>query len=287
MQTLNAQGKWGATATPEQRTAIVVDTSAYQIMYMQVLAEVADAINSCNQGKTMSSDGFHQWDEVAAFLVGSLEGTSEGGSSDLEDGQLLWNLANKRAFQFQTGNGFGYSLINTDLEDLVFAGRAEIDSLDCKNLERSADRIRHLILLPVIQSSLRYAILNEGQTSSSLSESIAQGESFALAVIPIVAQYDKNAANLIEENMVVRSGAQLVPNGPQGVADAFYQALDEFGYSCALVGAAPQADACLLEGGFANVKQGFDKSRSTSALVAIGFWAAATWLLLCTTDFLW
>jgi hypothetical protein len=270
---LDRTGKWG-TASAEQVAEVVTKTSAYQVLYMNALAEIAEAVVACNEGNMLTGDGgAHQWDEVAAFLIGSLEGRSEGGSSDLEDGQLMWNLGNKRAFQFQTDNKRGYSLVNSVLEDLLFAGRAQANAFDCSNLEISADRIRHLMLLPVIQSTIRYAISNQFLTSSSTDGDLAEGETFALSVLPIVQRYDANAAELIKENMIVRSGVTLVADGPQQVADAFYAALDDFGYSCALVGAAPQADACSLEGGFAKVKPGFDNSgasfRLASALTGV------------------
>mmetsp|Transcript_456 Transcript_456/g.729 ORF Transcript_456/g.729 Transcript_456/m.729 type:complete len:750 (-) Transcript_456:47-2296(-) len=262
---LERTDKWG-TASAEQVTEVVTKTSAYQILYMDALSEIAEAVASCKKGNMLSGDGgAHQWDEVAAFLIGSLEGRSEGGSTDLQDGQLMWNLANKRAFQFQTVNKMGYSLINSELEDLLYAGRAESNAFDCANLEKSADRIRHLMLLPVIQSTIRYAIINQQLTAASTNADLAEGETFALSVLPIVKRYDENAAALIEENMIVRSGVTLVRSGPQEVANAFYAALDEFGYSCALVGSAPQADACFLEGGFANVKPNFDANKASSA----------------------
>ena len=252
--TLGGKGKWG-NGSPEQIKQLVVTTSAYHILYLNALAEIEDAVGACKKGDMLTGDGgAHQWDEVAAFLIGSLEGGGEGGSGDLEDGQLLWNLANKRAFQFQTEAKNGYSLINVDLEDLLFAGRAEANSFDCGNLERSMDRIQHLILLPVIQSTIRYAIINQGLSSNSTNGDLAEGETMAMAVLPIIAQYDENAASTIRQNMEVQPGQPLVRDGPQAVANAFYQALDEFGYSCALVGATPQADACALQGGFSNVK---------------------------------
>ena len=251
---LSGIGKW-ATASPEQKTEVVAKTCAYRILYMYVLTELADAVQACQKGNLNAGPGgAHAWDEVAAFLIGSLEGTGAGGSSDLEDGQLMWNLANKRAFQFQTLNSEGYSRINSELEDLLFAGKGEINAFDCANLKRTTGRIQHLLLLPVIQSTIRYAIINQNLAVGSTSGDLAEGEVFALAVLPIVKKYDENSAALIQENMIVRQGAPLVPGGPQAVADAFYNALDEFGYTCDLVGATSQADACKQAGGIATVR---------------------------------
>jgi Low iron-inducible periplasmic protein len=267
--TLKRKGKWGF-ASAEQIHQVVLNTCAYQILYMNALAELADAVGACKKGDMLTGEGgAHQWDEVAAFLIGSLEGSGEGGSGDLEDGQLLWNLANRRAFQFQTESKSGFALINAELEDLLFAGRAEANSFACDNLQQSMDRIQNLILLPVIQSTIRDAILVQSLTSSSSNGDLASGETFALSVLPIVSRYDKNAGKIIKQNMVVVAGQPLVRDGPQAVANAFYQALDEFGYSCALVGATPQADACQLQGGLAKVKPAFERSDAFSITFSV------------------
>mmetsp|Transcript_18199 Transcript_18199/g.27571 ORF Transcript_18199/g.27571 Transcript_18199/m.27571 type:complete len:316 (-) Transcript_18199:855-1802(-) len=254
------QGKWGETATPQQAAAIVTKTASFQVVYMTVLVKLAKAVQTCKNNKVALQDlsSNKEWDEAIALLVGSLEGSKEGGSLDLDDGELFWNLANEHAVQFQTSNDAGYSLINEEMEDLFYAGRAE--GKDCRALEESANQILHLMFLPLIQATLRYAILNQGLSSSSSKESLALGEVYSLAVLPLVSIYDENSAQFIGENMVIRSGAPVVPNGPQQVANAFYEALrTKFGYSCALVGSTSEADACELEGGFATVKPKFDQ----------------------------
>jgi hypothetical protein len=43
--------------------------------------------NTIQSNMFTGQGGAHQWDEVAAFLVGSMEGAGEGGAGDLEDGQ--------------------------------------------------------------------------------------------------------------------------------------------------------------------------------------------------------
>lgn len=247
---LEGTGKWGA-ASVEARTEVVAKTCAYQIMYMYALAEMADAIQDCQSQDALDNvGGVHSWDEVAAFLIGSLEGPTEGGSPDTDDGQLMWNLANKRAFQFQTENDEGYSKTNSKLEDLLFAGGGELDAFDCENLSKTVSRIQHHLLIPVIQSTLRYAAENEKLSQSNLDKTVAEGETFALSVLPVIKSYDETAAQVITENMVVQQGVKPVRDGAQVVADAFYEALDEFGIDCTFVGASSQVDACRKEGGF-------------------------------------
>ena len=251
VNTLAGSGKWGA-ASAEARTDVVAITCSYQIMYMYALAEMADAITDCKSKDPLDNVGsVHSWDEVAAYLIGSLEGPTEGGSPDTEDGQLMWNLANKRAFQFQTVNEEGYSKTNSELEHLLFAGRGQLDAFDCDNLSKTVTRMQHLLLIPVIQSTLRYAVENEKLNDSSAGDAtLAEGETFALSVLPIIKSYDETAAQVIQENMVIQSGVKPVRDGAQVVANGFYEALDEFGISCVFVGASSQVDACQKEGGF-------------------------------------
>jgi len=249
---------WGQKATPQQVAAVVTKTASFQILYMTVFFKLANSVQACNDNVAGASN---EWDEAIALLVGSLEGPKEGGSFDLDDGKLFWNLANEHAVQFQTSSDDGFSLINEEMEELFYAGRAEIK--DCRGLEESANGIRHLMFLPIIQATIQQATLNQGLSNTSPNESLALGEVYSLSVLPLVAVYDQNSAQFIRENMVIRSGAPLVPNGPQAVANAFHQALTtNFGYSCALVGSTPDADACELEGGFEKVKSKFDQMNS-------------------------
>ena len=278
-QTLNNSGKWGSTASVAQRTRVVADTLAYQVLYMHAMVELGGALESCQDKRINSSDGgIHEWDEVAAYLIGSLEGTAGGGSVDLQDGQLVWSLANQRAFQFQTENEEGFSKINSDLEELLFAGRAQINRFDCVNLQKTAVRIQHLVLLPFIQNTLRYAITNANLQATSTSRDLAAGETAALSVLPIVQKYDAPAAGVIEQNMIIRNGVQPVAQGPQAVADAFYQALDEFGYSCSLVGATQQVDACSLAGGLGSVNGNNSGNDPGSMATMLRSWSLVTWL---------
>ena len=247
--TLEGTGKWGNSSVA-QRSAIITVTSAFDVIFMLTIAEINDAVNACNgvsDGGTYTMT--HPWDEVAALIIGSLEGSSEGGSPDLEDGQLIWGLANQRAFQFQTENSKGYSKVDQYLEDLLFAGKGEIDATDCTNLEATANNIKNEILVPLMQSVLRYAISEQSLDASSSSADLAYGESFALAIIPIIKTFDSAAADIIAQNMIVASGAKLVRDGAQVVADALGAAAKANGLGCSSIGYTSQVDPCKNNGG--------------------------------------
>lgn len=237
--------KWGGSASVAQRSAFITETSAFQVLYMHTIAQVNDALNVCRGNDEAGEyDLTHPWDEVAALVIGSLEGPNEGGSSDTQDGQLVWGLGNRHAFQFQTLNRNGYAKINSRMEDYLFAGKGELDAADCENLEKTASRVKNSILVPLMQSTLRFAVQNEGREPTEQHEDLALGEAYALAIIPIIEDLDSSAAQIIKESMLVFDGTPMVRDGSQAVADALGSVADAIGVGCESIGLTSQVDPC-------------------------------------------
>jgi hypothetical protein len=265
--TFDGQGKWDTSKSIAQRSAVITETCAFMVLYLHLISQIHDAVNHCKG----TADGgeydlTHPWDEVAALLIGSLEGTEEGGSSDGQDGQLIWGLNTRRGFQFQTLNGKGYAKVNSQLEDLLFAGKGEIDALECSAFEKTAERVKQMTLVPIMQSVLRYAIQNEKLDDSSDSEDLALGETYALALIPIIQMVDPEAAAILEENMVYQNGIPPVRDGVQAVANAIGSATVDQGVRCSLLGSTPEANPCKNHGSSA---QGLRPLLFSS--IAVGF----------------
>jgi len=301
-EALRGEGKWGASV--EQRKEVVVATCAFQIVFLYMLAELKETVQLCRDPNFSLEDKMmHPWydiqklcvashtriishtcmqyiswhrDEVAALLIGSLEGTKEGGSADMADGQFNFNLANSRAFQFQTLTEEGYSAVNSDLEDLLFAGKGELDALDCDNLEKTTKRIEKLVIVPLVQSSLRYA----AETKSVDSIEAALGEVFAFSVLPILSAADAASAELIRENMETREGVSPVRDGAQQVADAFGAAATAWGLECHQLGFTSQADPCRLYGGHATKPKEYTKSNGFSRATFLWLSGAMTAIAL-------
>ena len=246
-EALRGEGKW---TTAEQRSEVIVATCAFQIVFLNLLAELKETVKVCRDPEfNLAEESQHPWDEVAALLIGSLEGANEGGSSDMADGQLNFNLANSRAFQFQTLNEEGYSSVNSDLSDLLFAGKGQLDALDCDNLERTTKRIEKLLIVPLVQTALRYAVVVEQQNSAEVTVEAALGEVFAFSVLPILSTADAASAEVIRENMEIKEGVSPVRDGAQVVADAFGAAVTAWGLECPKLGFTSQADPCRGQGG--------------------------------------
>jgi hypothetical protein len=54
--TLKCKGKWGF-APAEEIHQVVLNTCAYQILYMNALAELADAVGACKKGDMLTGEG--------------------------------------------------------------------------------------------------------------------------------------------------------------------------------------------------------------------------------------
>jgi len=248
--TLEGVGKWDNSKSVEQRSAIITEASSFLVLYLHLIAQINDAVNKC---RDVDQDGeyelTHPWDEVAALIIGSLEGAEEGGSSDVQDGQMIWGLGSRRGYQFQTLNSQGYPKVNSNLEDLLFAGRGEIDAFECDMLEKTADSIKSMTLIPLMQSILKYADLDNQHADGSTSADLALGEVFAMAIIPILQTVDPASALILEENMLIQPGIKPVRDGVQEVANALGSAANSFGIEPRELGSIPEGNPSLLYGG--------------------------------------
>jgi hypothetical protein len=250
--TLEGVGKWDSTKSVEQRSAVITEASSFLVVYLHLVAQIKDAVNSCRNIEGEEEGAYeltHPWDEVAALVIGSMEGMEEGGSVDIHDGQLIWGLSTRHAFQFQTLNSQGYAKANSELEDLLFAGKGELDAFECDMLEKTAESIIAITLIPLMQSVVKYAIQNEQIAPDSTSADLALGEVFAMAIIPIVQIYDPASAAILEENMIVQADIQPVRDGAQVVANAIGATAVAAGLRPQQLGSTPQADPSALYGG--------------------------------------
>ena len=140
-EALLEQSKWTASA---QIATYVASTAAYQILFLEAITKLRIAVAECEEadpGIGYVQPTLNPIDEAVALLVGSMEGAKLGGSPDLEDGRLVFHVANKHAFQFGTSNSQLYANSVSTMEDLFFAARGELDALDCANLAISTEAL--------------------------------------------------------------------------------------------------------------------------------------------------
>jgi len=213
---------------------IIKKATAYIIIWMYVIRELEDALDDCQEACTIEScndDPVHAWDEAAAFYTGSLEGTDGSGS-----GKLAYALADKRCGNFKTCGDMaddtgGTSKVNIDILKNLNIGQAKLTKGECASAREQSEEIQKLMLIPLIQGTLRYAYKTNFEAYSEKAE--AEGVVFALSVVPVVAACDAEAAQIIASNL---------PAGQQGTADfaavkkAFESTYECMGIDGAMVG---------------------------------------------------
>uniref|UniRef100_A0A7S3KVK8 Uncharacterized protein n=1 Tax=Amphora coffeiformis TaxID=265554 RepID=A0A7S3KVK8_9STRA len=240
---LTGKSKWLAT---EQVAVTASLACAYMITFMEAIAKlrigVADCKEADGEGLAYTLDPV---DEAAALIVGSMGGNQFGGATDREDGQLMYSLANEVAFQFGTLNSDEYAQVNKEIIDLLLAARAEIDALDCTNLEISVDLLERLLMVGIIQAAIKAAIQNESLSAISTATSIAEGELLSLAVLPYFKKFRPDTASIVEENMIWQSNRKPVQAGSSNVARAFGTGITyAVDLRCSYLGSTQGVDPC-------------------------------------------
>jgi hypothetical protein len=207
------------------REQIIKKGTAYIVIWMYVIREMEDAIDDCKEACTIENcndDPVHAWDEAVAFYTGTLEGPDGSGS-----GKLAYALADKRCGNFKTCGDLadsttGGSKINMEIFRNFQIGVAKLNKGECASVRTEKENIETLMLIPLIQGTLRYAWKTDMEPYSEKAE--AEGTIFALGCVPAVAKCDPAAAKIIADNLVV---------GQQGTCDfAAVKAAFESTYNC-------------------------------------------------------
>lgn len=209
--------------------------SAYRNTWMYVVHEMEDAIIDCNNGSPDDNDaGVKAWDEAWVFYAGSLEGVDGTGS-----GKQPYSLAEKRCANFGTcASAAGRAKVNNELLGLFKDGQSLLEARDCAGADEKKRDIIELMAVPLIQGTLRYAYRLDGKTSEervSMAKEIAEGLTFAAAVLPVVDQASPDAAKVIREQMYDLEDEPVV--NFKEVREAFESAYKALGINCGDVGA--------------------------------------------------
>ena len=193
-----------------------------------------EAIDDCRSNDSQrKADAANEWDKAAAYLIGSIEGTESGGT---DHGLMMYSLANKRCEQFNRCQSDGTAELNGLLIDLLYAGRGETMGSNCDALQKTTREIEELLLVPLIQGTLRYAIANEKLLFFDKSKDLAEGYVFSHSVLPYVAEVDGDAAGVIKRNMDFQFDSEPVRDGARKVFQAFASAIPKMGVDCEVVG---------------------------------------------------
>jgi hypothetical protein len=223
----------------DQRSAYIVSLLRHNVVPEFMMGLLGLSLRVCRDPENDARPTLH-YDAFAALYVGSMVGIRR--VDDVDDGLMMWSLASNRARNFNTQTDEFTAIINEEMLDMLFAGQAELKRGDCDNFDKTYSRVLHLFLLPLVQSTIWYAIRNQGASSADMG--VVVGEAMALSVLPIVQKYHPEDASVIERNMIIVDGTTPVVEGPQAVANAFYQIFDEMDWDCEYVGQAEGVNAC-------------------------------------------
>jgi len=167
-----------STWTDEQRRMVVVKSSQVLVMYFAVLQNAYEAVADCNANRLDPAGSNDAWDRAAALLVGSLEGTKKNGTVE---GYMLYDLAQDYCVEFGTCRDSTSMVdVNEELVSLFYTGRGSSVSNSCRALEKAADEISSLLLIPIIQGALSTSrILSNGENLQTRAEAYVYSRALA------------------------------------------------------------------------------------------------------------
>jgi hypothetical protein len=234
--------------TVSQRRAIIVRSSQVLVVYFGALEAIYEAVSNCDTAVSVRSGaiGSDSWDKGAAMLIGYLEGTEPGGS---EDGYMFYDLAQEQCKEFGMCTDATTDVeVNDQLIDLLYTGRGAMLGNSCAGLQKAADELASLLLVPVVQSALSAALLISGSGNSDLGPTKAEAYVYAQQLLPLVDDADRDAATTLSNNLGLPG-----PSQSKGVAKEIFAALaksySQLGVDCTIVGKAGGYDACSGAGG--------------------------------------
>merc|ERR1712032_1728390 len=96
----------------------------------------------------------------------------------------------------------GDSHINTEIFKEFSIGQSKLVQGQCASAREQKESIEQLMLVPLIQGTLRYAWKTQAGEATYSEKAEAEGVIFAAAVLPAVHACDPDAASTIADNMV-------------------------------------------------------------------------------------
>ena len=252
------------------RAELMKKGANYQAVWMYVLHELEDAIGDCYAGDIYSDDcapdgtagpcggAPHAWDEGWAFYAGS-QVAATAADAVMDDGTLIWELAEKRGKDFGTTYATGPATVNVNLLAKFIEGRDRIIAGQCLEAEPIVDEIIKQMSIPLIQGTLKYAYNSDPKTTTGYctadadktaltstadcAKAWAEGWAFAAAILPRIDQCSATAAATIKTNIEI-SASKPMAGGFAAVKTAMESTYPCLGITCADVGAYTGTTVC-------------------------------------------
>ena len=222
--------------TDGQRRTVVIKATQVLVMYFAALQNAYEAVSDCNAQKLETSRSSDSWDRAAAMLIGSLEGTKKNGTIE---GYMFYDLAQEHCKEFGTClDDITNVDINEKLVSLLYTGRGASLSNSCRALEKAADELSSLLLIPIIQGALSTSMaLSNGENLQQRAEAYV----YSHALVPFVRKRD--AANDLDFYL-----GNPAPSDKRHTATKTYAALatayPDMNIDCENIGATNGVDPC-------------------------------------------
>jgi hypothetical protein len=241
-----------------QKEILVSTGMISMVMFIEALRHMTDAVMDCDAGDAFrNAHGTSSWDEAAASLVGSMEGSTQGGDAK-NGGLFLFDMAKENCLAMNTCafGDQGKSKINERMEMLLYTGQSQLESYDCRGLARTTKELEGEMKTILLQSFLRDVAWLGGIEAAKIgSKNMAEEDVMvrayakALSVAPFVNKADPDAATVIEINMNLKEpGQPLLVNGPEAIFAAIARAVNKMSdVECNDIGFVGEFDLCSDE----------------------------------------
>ena len=246
----------------EERRILVVGFSQMVILPHAAFGFMRAAWSACRD-LGARNEAMDDWDRAAALLLGS--------------GRLSpYDLGQSNCKSFGTCDAkTGVAESNRMMLDLLYAGKGALahdngtfstkNNSQCDVLIKQAKKIQAVVLVPIIQATLKSAF-DAGQERTS--EAMAGAVVASGAILPLIQELNPNIASKLSESLDLRKQSQVPANPGAVVMDLLSQVYEGLNIDCDWIGRLEHYNPC--ESNNTNLyasapKQGL----STAGLVAI------------------
>lgn len=223
------------SGVPSQRKALVIRSCQVLVMHFSALQSLIDSLSHCSA--TAASDVTASLDKAAAFLIGYLEGSEDGGSGY---GYLHYDLAEEYCQEFGTCTVNG-TAVNDQWISLLYSARGAAMSMSCDALRKETKQIESILMVPVIQATISAAVRLSAPGYTDQDE--AEAFIFSRALLPLVEKVDPSASEFIGAALHLdgRPASKMIGREVISILAGVY---DELGIDCKLIGKTGTYDAC-------------------------------------------
>jgi len=191
-------------------------------VWMYTVRQMEQAIAECEESRY--DDGVHYWDEAVAFYTGSRSLIPN------RDGNLLWHQAMLRCDEFKTcgpnhDERDEEPYVNIEAFKHFNEGQLNIVNGKCKLARKNKERIVTMMLIPLIQGTLRYShiIAHEEKFYEKHGAECAM---FALTTLPFVHDCNPRNAEIIYQNLKSKNTAEVDYTAVKEAFEGTYQCLN-------------------------------------------------------------